>query len=179
MLNLQTKRGCPFSCIYCTYPILEWKEVRLRKIEEVIDEIRSLIQEGADYLYSVDDIFNYPPSYAERLFRKMIQEQLKVGWNAFIHPGFLSKEFLKWMRKAGCLGIEFGADSGSSRMLQQYRKSFSQEEVIRSSKLCEELQVNYCDYLLFGGPGEDERTIQESFRLMDQLNPPKSPDGID
>lgn len=171
MLNLQTKRGCPFSCIYCTYPLLEGREVRVRKIEEVIDEIRSLIQEGADYLYFVDDIFNYPPSYAEELCRKMVREQLKVRWNAFIHPGFLSKELLKWMKEAGCAGIEFGTDSGSSKMLQQYRKSFSQEEVIRASKLCEELQVNYCHYLLLGGPGEDERTIEESFRLMDQLNP--------
>lgn len=171
MLNLQTKRGCPFSCIYCTYPLLEGREVRVRKIEEVIDEIRSLVQDGADYLYFVDDIFNYPPSYAEELCRKMVREQLKVRWNAFIHPGFLSRELLKWMKEAGCAGIEFGTDSGSSKMLQQYRKSFSQEEVIRASKLCEELQVNYCHYLLMGGPGEDEKTIEESFRLMDQLHP--------
>lgn len=172
MLNLQTKRGCPFSCIYCTYPLLEGKEVRLRQIEEVIEEIRHLIQdEGADYLYFVDDIFNYPPSYAEQLCRKMVQEGLKVRWSAFIHPRFLSKELLKWMKEAGCVGIEFGTDSGSPRMLKQYRKAFSQEEIIRSSRLCEELGVNYCHYLLLGGPGEDKETIEESFQLMDQLNP--------
>ena len=76
MVNLQTKRGCPFSCIYCTYPLLEGKEVRLRKVEEVVDEIRHLTQEqGLDYIYFVDDIFNYPPSFAEALCREMVERK--------------------------------------------------------------------------------------------------------
>jgi len=172
MVNLQTKRGCPFSCIYCTYPLLEGKEVRLRKVEEVAGEIRQLIgEEGADYIYFVDDIFNYPPPYAEALCREIVREKLKIRWSAFVHPGFLSEELLKWMKEAGCAGIEFGTDSGSLRMLKSYRKSFTREEIIRSSELCSKLEVNHCHYLLFGGPGEDEKTIEESFQLMDQLDP--------
>jgi len=50
-------------------------------------------------------------------------------------------------------------------------KSFTKEEVIQASHLCLKLNVNHCHYILFGGPGEDEKTIEESFQLMDQLNP--------
>ncbi|MBM4276703.1 MAG: radical SAM protein [Deltaproteobacteria bacterium] len=172
MLNLQTKRGCPFSCIYCTYPLLEGKKVRLREVDEVIEEIRHLIQEqGTDYIYFVDDIFNYPPSFAEKLCRKIAEEKIKIQWSAFINPGFLSEDLLKWMMEAGCAGIEFGTDSGSPRMLKNYRKSFTIEEVAQASQLCLKLNVNHCHYLLFGGPGEEEETIEESFRLMDQLDP--------
>ncbi|MDI7259751.1 MAG: lipid biosynthesis B12-binding/radical SAM protein [Thermodesulfobacteriota bacterium] len=172
MLNLQTKRGCPFSCIYCTYPLLEGKEVRLRNVDEVAKEIRQLIEEGGtDYLYFVDDIFNYPPSYAETLCRKMVEKKLEIKWSAFVNPGFLSEELLKWMKEAGCTGVEFGTDSGSDRMLKNYRKSFTREEIVRSSQLCLKLEMNHCHYILFGGPGEDEETIEESFRLMDELDP--------
>lgn len=172
MLNLQTKRGCPFSCIYCTYPLLEGKKVRLRDLEEVIGEIRQLIQEdGTDYIYFVDDIFNYPVSFAEKLCRRMTEEKLQVRWSAFVNPGFLEEDLLKWMKEAGCTGIEFGTDSGSPAMLKNYGKSFTVEEVARASQLCSKLHVNHCHYLLFGGPGEDERTIGESFHLMDQLDP--------
>jgi len=172
MLNLQTKRGCPFSCIYCTYPLLEGKKVRLREVDEVIEEIRTLIQEQkTDHIYFVDDIFNYPPSFAEKLCRRMTEERLQVGWSAFVNPGFLSEDLLKWMKEAGCTGVEFGTDSGSPAMLKNYGKSFTVEEVIRASQLCSKLNVNHCHYLLFGGPGEDERTIEESFQLMDQIDP--------
>jgi len=172
MLNLQTKRGCPFSCIYCTYPLLEGKKVRLREVDEVIEEIRHLIQDqGTDYIYFVDDIFNYPVSFAEKLCRRIAEEKIKVKWSAFVNPGFLSENLLKWMKEAGCVGVEFGTDSGSDRMLKNYMKSFTKEEVNQASSLCLKLNVNHCHYILFGGPGEDEKTIEESFQLMDQLNP--------
>jgi len=171
MGNIQTKRGCPFSCTYCTYPLLEGKEVRMRETEKVVDELQKLTQEGVDYVYFVDDIFNYPPSYAEDLCREIIRRQIRIKWSAFVNPGFLSENLLKWMREAGCVGIEFGTDSGSLRMLRNYRKSFGIEDIIQSSQSCSALGINHCHYLLFGGPGEDEKTVEESFRLMDQLDP--------
>ena len=172
MVNLQTKRGCPFSCIYCTYPLLEGKKVRVRNVEDVIEEIRYLIQEQeADYFYFVDDIFNYPPSFAQQLCRRMVEERLQIQWSAFVNPGFLSEELLKWMKEAGCRGVEFGTDSGSPAMLKNYGKSFTVEEVTKASQLCIKLNMNHCHYLLFGGPGETEETLQESFRLMDRLEP--------
>jgi radical SAM superfamily enzyme YgiQ (UPF0313 family) len=171
MGNIQTKRGCPFSCIYCTYPLLEGKRIRLRETKEVVEEIGCLAEEGVDYIYFVDDIFNYPPSFAEDLCREMIRRRVHVKWSAFVSPGFLNEELLSWMKEAGCVGIEFGTDSGSPRMLQNYRKEFTQEDIVQSSRICSKLTINHCHYLLFGGPGEDEETIDESFRLMDQLDP--------
>jgi radical SAM superfamily enzyme YgiQ (UPF0313 family) len=171
MGNIQTKRGCPFSCIYCTYPLLEGKKVRLRKTTEVVDEIQRLVEEGVDYIYFVDDIFNYPSADAEALCREMARRKIDVKWSAFVNPSFLNETLLQWMKEAGCVGIEFGTDSGSPRMLGNYKKSFTQEDIIQSSRICSKLKVNQCHYLLFGGPGEDEETIEESFQLMDQLDP--------
>ncbi len=172
MVNLQTKRGCPFSCIYCTYPLLEGKEVRLRKVEEVVREIEQLTQEEeVDYLYFVDDIFNYPPFYTESLCREMVRKRIRVRWSVFVNPGFLSEDLLKWMKEAGCVGIEFGTDSGSPKMLRNYKKSFTLKEISHASFLCSELDIPHCHYLLLGGPGEDEQTLEESFRLMDELHP--------
>jgi radical SAM superfamily enzyme YgiQ (UPF0313 family) len=119
----------------------------------------------------VDDLFNYPPDYAETLCREMARHRVDVKWSAFVSPGFLTEDLLKWMKEAGCVGVEFGTDSGSPKMLKNLKKSFTVEEVIRSSKLCSTFRVNHCHYLIFGGPGEDEETIEESFQLMDQLEP--------
>jgi radical SAM superfamily enzyme YgiQ (UPF0313 family) len=136
-----------------------------------VEEIQRLTEQGVDFVYFVDDIFNYPVSYAEALCREMIRRKIEVKWTAFVNPGFLDEALLERMKEAGCMGVEFGTDSGSPLMLENYKKSFTQEDIIRSSKICSKLAVNHCHYLLFGGPGEDEKTIEESFYLMDQLDP--------
>ncbi|HEY5514332.1 MAG TPA: lipid biosynthesis B12-binding/radical SAM protein [Geomonas sp.] len=171
MANLQTKRGCPFSCIYCIYPILEGSLLRLRPISEIIAEIREIIEAGASYLYFVDDIFNYPPEFAEELCLALVRERLSINWSAFINPGFVSASLLEAMVAAGCDAVEFGSESGSQLMLENLGKSFGVDEIRSASRLCRELGVDFAHYMLFGGPGECEATIDESFALMDEVAP--------
>jgi len=172
MANLQTKRGCPFSCIYCTYPVLEGRRVRLRPVPEVIAEIRELVEKyGVDYIYFVDDIFNYPQDYAENLCRAMIAADLKVNWSAFINPQFMTSDLVQTMIEAGCDAFEFGTDSGSPAMLKNLGKSFCVDEIRTASLLCREHGADFAHYILFGGPGETKQTVLESFALMDELEP--------
>ena len=172
MANLQTKRGCPFGCIYCIYPLLEGNRLRLRPIPEITAEIRALFEDhGVSYLYFVDDIFNYPPEFAEELCRAMVREGLPINWSAFINPGFAGASLFEAMVAAGCDAVEFGSESGSPQMLVSLGKSFGVDQIRSASRLCRELGVDFAHYLLFGGPGESEATIDESFALMDELEP--------
>ena len=172
MVNVQTKRGCPFSCCYCTYPILEGRRMRLRPVNEIIAELRGLIDRyGVSYVYFVDDIFNYPHDFAETLCRAIADDRLTFNWSAFINPDFVSPSLLTAMAEAGCDAVEFGTDSGSPSMLRGLGKSFDVEAVRASSRLCRELGMDFAHYLLFGGPGETRETVLESFALMDEVSP--------
>jgi radical SAM superfamily enzyme YgiQ (UPF0313 family) len=172
MANLQTKRGCPFDCIYCTYPLLEGKRCRTREVSEVVQELKQLQAEhGVDYIYFVDDIFNYPGDYTAALCREMIAHKVAVKWTAFVNPRFLTVELCALMAQAGCQGLELGIDAGSQKMLKSYGKGFEQEDIARAAKHCQEAHLPFAVYLLLGGPGEDEDTLQESFALIDRLSP--------
>jgi radical SAM superfamily enzyme YgiQ (UPF0313 family) len=172
MANIQTKRGCPFNCIYCTYPLLEGKRVRVRDVGEVVGELKDLqTEQGVDYCYFVDDIFNYPPDYTESLLREMIAEGVKMKWTAFVNPRFLTPKITALMAEAGCQGVELGVDSGSSKILKRYGKGFETQDIINASQHCREANLNFALYLLLGGPGEDEVTLRDTFSLMDRLDP--------
>jgi radical SAM superfamily enzyme YgiQ (UPF0313 family) len=172
MANVQTKRGCPFSCSYCTYPHLEGRVMRLRPVEDVLTEINSLVDDyGVSYLYFVDDIFNYPPDFASNLCRAMTAARLPVNWSAFINPDFITPGLIEDMLAAGCDAVEFGSDSGSPLMLKNLRKSFTVEDLRMASRLCKDMGMDFAHYMLFGGPGETRETILESFALMDELEP--------
>lgn len=172
MVNLQTKRGCPFGCTYCTYPLLEGQRMRTRPVSEIVSEIKSLVDDhGVDYLYFVDDIFNYPASFLEQLCSALVTDRLRVNWSAFINPDFITPQLLELMQQAGCDAVEFGTDTGSPAMLQSLRKSFTVEQVRSASQLCRAAGIDFAHYILFGGPGETDATVRESFSLMDELEP--------
>ena len=59
MLNVQTKRGCSFHCVYCTYPRVEGRRVRLRGPEAVADEMEGLMDEtGVRHFFVVDSVLD-------------------------------------------------------------------------------------------------------------------------
>lgn len=172
MANVQTKRGCPFKCCYCTYPLLEGNRTRLRPIGDIVAELRELVDGyGVSYIYFVDDIFNYPPDFAERLCRAIADARLPINWSAFINPDFMPPSLMEAMAQAGCDAVEFGTDSGSAAMLRNLGKSFNVDAVRSSSRLCREFAMDFAHYLLFGGPGETGETVLESFAVMDDVSP--------
>lgn len=172
MANVQTKRGCPFECVYCTYPFLEGRKLRLRDPASVVDEIEVLNRErGRDYFFFVDDIFNMPEGHATGICEEMIRRRLDIMWACFCTPKGITPGLLKAMKAAGCAAIEFGTDGGTDITLNALGKGFTVAEVDRAQRLCVEAGLEAAHYLILGGPGETNKTIQETFDLMDRLRP--------
>ncbi len=171
MGNLQTKRGCCFSCIYCTYPLIEGREVRLRPPNEVVREMEHMYRQGIDTFFIVDSVFNFPPHHANSICLEILQSKLKVRWSCYLHPGFITEPLLHLMKEAGCSSVEFGTDSGSGVILERLDKSFMRKDVQRVSGLCHKVGIPFCHSLIFGGPGENRQTIQESLDLMAEIDP--------
>lgn len=57
---IRTKRGCPFQCVFCTYPIIEGHDYHLDSPESVFDAIKSLTSLGLRDIEFVDNVFNSP-----------------------------------------------------------------------------------------------------------------------
>lgn len=171
MANVQTKRGCPFNCIYCTYPYLDGNRIRCREASAVVDELERLSGMGLDYVFFVDDIFNHPTHQATEICRGMIERGLKIKWTCFATPKGMTLPLLNLMKEAGCKGVEFGTDAGSAKMLKNMGKGFTKDDVREVSRLCSEAGLEAAHYLILGGPGETEETLEEAFAFMDELDP--------
>jgi radical SAM superfamily enzyme YgiQ (UPF0313 family) len=164
MLNIQTKRGCPYNCIYCSYPIIDGRKVRTFDPERIIHELKEMKDaHGIDYVFFTDSVFNIRNSYNIELAEQIIKSGLKVRWGAYFSHADFEKEHLKLFRDAGLTHIEFGTDSLSDRQLKNYGKSFTVDQVLRNSALCNEVGVFFAHFLIFGGYGETDETIDESF----------------
>ena len=172
MANVQTKRGCPFKCSYCTYPLLEGRCFLMRPPGAVVDEVEHLAAEhGVEYLYIVDSHFNFPTDHAEAVCRALIERRLAVPWSCFAHPAHMTPPLAALMREAGCSSVELGSDAGSATMLDSLRKEMTPAQILAASRACRDAGLPFAHYLLLGGSGETDATLSETFDLMDRCEP--------
>ena len=164
MVNVQTKRGCPYNCIYCTYPLIEGHNVRTLDPDKIVHTLRQLYEKyKVDYVFFTDSVFNISNNFNVELAKKMIAAELPMHWGAYFSPHNLSLENLKLFAEAGLTHIEFGTESLSDTTLKKYGKHFDVEEVIRVSDYCNQAGIYFCHFMIIGGYGETEATINESF----------------
>jgi radical SAM superfamily enzyme YgiQ (UPF0313 family) len=172
MANLQTKRGCPFGCTYCTYPQIDGPSLRLRPPASVADELAGMVEEAyVDEAFFVDDIFNQPYDHAMGICEEIVARRLRVGWTCFATPAGMTPELAQAMKRAGCRGVEFGADAASPSILRALGKPFPQEELRAAARACREVELPAAYYLIFGGPGETAETVAETCDLIGDLRP--------
>lgn len=171
MLNIQTKRGCPFECVYCTYPLIEGRVIRKLDINKIVETLSTLyFEKGIDYVFFTDSIFNIFNDYNYELAERIIESKIKIKWGAYFTFANLDEKLLSILKRAGLTHIEFGTDSMSDSVLKAYQKSFTVKDILRISKLCNTLDIDFAHFLILGGLGETEATLQETFENSKLIN---------
>jgi radical SAM superfamily enzyme YgiQ (UPF0313 family) len=171
MGNIQTKRGCPFQCIYCTYPIIEGKHVRLRDPGLVCDEIEIMLEQGIDNIFIVDDTFNHPVHHAMAICNEITSRGLSFQWSCYANPKYITQSLLDSMLSAGCTSLEFGSDAANDIILRNLGKNFKVSDLEKASKICREFDMAFCHSLLLGGPGETMETVFETLEAIKDMSP--------
>ncbi|MDR2384312.1 MAG: radical SAM protein [Tannerella sp.] len=170
MLNVQTKRGCPYSCIFCSYPLIDGKRVRTLDAVTVVHNIEELyFSKGVSYFFFTDSLFNIHKEYNEELANRLIESKAKINWGAYFSPSDMTFEDLKLYRKSGLLHVEFGSDSLSDSQLENYGKKFHFEDIKQQSEYCSRLNLFYAHYLILAGYGETEKSLNETFEHSKEL----------
>jgi radical SAM superfamily enzyme YgiQ (UPF0313 family) len=171
--GIETKRGCFHSCIYCADPVAKGKQIRTRPSPSVVDELERLLAQGIDHIHTCDSEFNLPEAHAQEVCQEIIRRRIgeKLRWYAYCAPVPFSAELSRVMRRAGCLGINFGADSGDAGMLQRLRRDFSPEDILNTVRWCKESGIAVMLDLLLGSPGETRESLFRTVELMRRADP--------
>ena len=169
MLNLQTKRGCPFRCIYCTYPHIEGNRLRLNSPDEVAKEARELQEMGARYLFITDSVFNSDYTHSLAVANAFRRQGLTIPWGAFFSPTHPPDGYYKALAEAGLTHVEFGTETFCDTQLKKYGKPFDREDVVAAQGSAHRAGVHIAHYLLLGGPGEDAQTLEETLNRMEEI----------
>ncbi len=171
--GIQTKRGCPFECIYCAYALIEGCAPRLRDPDEVVDEMegwRPAAPPGFDF---VDSVFNHPESHAIAVCEAIVRRGWKTRLTTMdLNPGPVSEELVGAMRAAGFSHLMSSPDSASPAMLERLRKNFTADDLARTARLLRGAGIRVFWFFTFGGPGETPETVGETLAFCRTHLPP-------
>ena len=173
MVGFETKRGCTSSCSYCADLPAKGRESRLRKPEQVAREVASLAGLGIDHFQTCDSEFNIPRDHALEVCREFIRAGLaeKIRWYAYMAPGDFDDELASLMKRAGCAGINFGADHCNPELLKVLGRDHTADTIAEASRLCAKYEIPCMFDLLLGAPGETPETLREVVDFMKAISP--------
>ncbi len=170
IMNLQTKRGCPFRCFYCSFPLIEGRQIRLFPPGEVARQARELEELGARFLFITDSVFNANESHSLAVAAAFRRERLGIPWGAFLAPRHPADGYYSVLADAGMTHAEFGTESLCNAQLKRYQKPFQAEEVFAAHAGARRAGIHIAHYFLLGGPGEDVQTLEETLARMEELD---------
>lgn len=161
---IQTKRGCVYRCVYCTYRNVEGFGYRTRSPALVADEIATLRREaGVRHVDFVDSTFNSPPGHAIEVCEEIERRRLGVQLDTTnFTPATAPRELLAAMRAAGFRTLGITAESASDAVLDRLEKGFTAAKAREVAERVERAGLKTLWIFLVAGPGETPATLEET-----------------
>lgn len=166
---IQTKRGCVFKCVYCTYLNVEGWGYRLRDPDAVAEEMVALRRTaGVRHFEFVDSTFNAPPRHATAVCEAIVRRGLRAHLDTTnFTPANAPSELLAAMHRAGFRWLGITAESASDPVLDRLQKGFDAARVHAVARDVEAAGMGVLWIFLVGGPGETPETLEDTLRFAE------------
>ena len=126
---MQTSRGCPFDCTFCSVTGMFGKRYRHRSTENIIAEL-SQYDRKENIIFFYDDNFAANPRKTKELLREMIRRKLGFEWSTQVRSDIAKDpEMLDLMVQAGCTSLYIGFESVDPQALREMKKSQSVDDI--------------------------------------------------
>jgi anaerobic magnesium-protoporphyrin IX monomethyl ester cyclase len=84
----------------------------------------------------------------------------------------LDDELISAMKSCGCVTIRVGIESGNELLMQRMKRRINLDRIKQGARLLNKHNIHWSAYFMFGVPGETEKTIEDSLKLMAEIDPP-------
>lgn len=168
--NVITSRGCPFSCNFCinSKHAMFGKKIRYHSAQYVRWEVTGLCLE-----YNVEGVYFFDDNFVTNKKRLLeickYIKPLELKWFCQSRVDTLNREMLEVMKSSGCVGIAFGAESGSQRVLNAINKKAKVEDTVKIFDLCRKVEVKTLANIIIGNPEETYEDIELTDKLLERI----------
>jgi len=165
--TIQTTRGCPFDCEFCSVTSFYGHTYRVRPVEDVVNEIGQM-EKG--FLFFVDDNIAGKTSYAKELFEALIP--LKIKWFSQSSLNIVKdRELLNLAQRSGCKGLFIGFESLSQENLKAMGKSANRVSEYKDAiKMLHDHGIGIQGSFIFGTDYDDKSVFSDVLRFVEKTH---------
>ncbi len=164
-------RGCPYPCTHCSFDHRQSFGQRFRKHSprRVVDNLERLVKRhGVNAISFEDDIFTIDRKFALAVCDEIEARGLDVKWIIQTRVDCIDGELLRRMKRAGCVGVSLGIESGNDRVLSTLKKGFTREQALAGIRACQDEGLMLRLLFMIGNPSETTAEIEDSIDLAMQ-----------
>lgn len=167
--NIQTTRGCPFACSFCSEHVLT-KKILQRSSDSIYKEVKNICTEyGGDALFIYDDIFTLNKTRLKQILD--IFKNFNIIFDFHLRADTVNIQECKEIKESGGNMARIGIESFSDTILKKMNKKTTREQNISAIKKIKEAGLLSRIFLIFGFPGENEHTVEETISGIEEANP--------
>ena len=172
VIPVQTSRGCPFDCSFCSVTGMFGKKFRYRSKENILAELRQYNSKNND-IFFYDDNFTANRKRAKELLRAMIDEKFKFKWSTQVRVDIAKDlELVHLMKKAGCHTVYIGFESVNPESLKSMQKGQTVQEMKQAIKILRKHKIYIHGMFVYGFDDDDWNTVKSAvkFARKNRLN---------
>ena len=169
--HVSLTRGCAAKCHFCGSPQFWGRQVRFHSAGYFVEQISRLYKQGINFFYVSDDTFTINTHRVVEICKKIINSKMAVQWAAISRVDMINADVLYWMRKAGCIQISYGVESGSEKIRRLLGKKISHQQILKAFEMTQQHGMMARAYFIYGCPGESWQTIEQTIDLMETIKP--------
>ncbi|MGD8386092.1 MAG: cobalamin-dependent protein [Desulfobacteraceae bacterium] len=169
--HVAATRGCAMNCAFCGSPLFWGRTVRAHSPGYFVEQLELLYLRGVRFFFFSDDTFTADRTRVLEICRRILDRGLAITWFAIARVDHVDEEMLRWMRRAGCIQISYGVESGSPAIRKRLNKPLRAEKIRRAFSLTRRFGILPRAYFIYGCPGETRETVEETLALLHEIQP--------
>ncbi len=167
-----TSRGCPMGCKFCETTHAWGARIRSTSAEKLFKQVKCLHEKyGVDYIRFADDLFTLRKEKVMKFCELVVKNKLPIKFRIQARVDTVDEEMLAALKKAGCDLIEYGAESGSDRILNIMGKNITTDKIKKASHMTKKAGIELKFFLIIGSLQEKAEETWETFKLIKETKP--------
>jgi radical SAM superfamily enzyme YgiQ (UPF0313 family) len=168
--NMVSGRGCPYHCNWCAKPI-SGNKYHLRPAAEVAEEMKQLKDASVEHIWFGDDVFALNRHWLEQFAAEVEKRSAAIPFKIQSRADLMSIGTVHNLKRAGCVEVWMGVESGSQAVLNAMDKGLTISSVVAARSRLKAAGIRACYFLQFGYPGENWDRLQETIAFVRSTRP--------
>lgn len=165
---VQTSRGCPFDCSFCSVTGMFGRKFRHRSVEATLRELRPYNTRD-HFIFICDDNFTANKRHARALLEAMVADGFRCPWSTQVRADVAQDpELVRLMKRAGCHTVFVGFESVNPTSLQEMKKGQDLDDIRNAIRVLQQARIHIHGMFVFGFENDDWESVEATLRFIRQ-----------